>query len=122
MTRILILTSIFAAACGDTPANTPDAPEQPAFPEFSAHVRGALAETDLADAKAAHDNLIGASADAAMAAGDVGHLVMLGTGESAGGPVPPDQFLAVDQWLTLEGALAVYGDPDFQAAFSSLFA
>jgi hypothetical protein len=118
MKRTWILSSIvFAAACG----TDAESPEQPGSPQFSAHIRGPLAETDIANAKTAHDNLVGATADDARAAGDVGHLVMLGTGESAGGPVPPDEFLAVDQWLTLEGATAVYGDPQFQAGFSSLF-
>lgn len=118
MTRMMMFT-IFAAACGSsTPKATPDAQSSP--PAFTAYVHGPLAETDLAKAQAAHDSLVSASAAQAQAAGDKAHRVLLGTGEPA--PQRKNEFLAVDEWLTLEGARAVYGDPNFQAGFGALFA
>jgi hypothetical protein len=116
MHRVTILFSLLTA-CGDS-STKPDAPSAP--PAFTAYVHGTLADPDLAKSQAAHDALVGGSAANAQAAGDRAHHVLLGTGEPD--PARKNEFLAIDEWLTLEGALTVYGDPGFQAAFGALFA
>ena len=100
------------AACTDDP--------EPAFEPtaFTARVRGPLAGPDLAAAKARHDGIAMGAHAQATAAGDFAHHVLLGT-EHAG--TPRDEFLAIDQWTSLDGANALYGDPDFQAAQGTLF-
>ena len=121
--KSIILSITFVAACGSTPATAPApraaAPAAPAAPAYTAYVHGALAQRDLAQARTYHDGLVAASGDAARAAGDRGHHVMLGTGEPA---AEVDEFLALDEWQSLDGPRAVYGDPKFQAAFGGLFA
>ncbi len=117
MRRMLLISSILAA-CGGKPAPANE-PTAPAVPAFTAYVHGPLAQADLAAARDAHDQIAGGAADKAKEAGDRGHHVMLGTGEPGGGK---DEFLALDEWLTLDGPRAVYGDPGFQAGFSKLFA
>ena len=97
------------------PAPAPAAAE----PKITAYVHGPLAQKTLDEARVYHDKLAGGSQAAAHDAGDLGHHVMLGTGEPAGGK---DEFLALDEWRSLEGPGAVYGDPQFQKSFAQLFA
>jgi hypothetical protein len=106
---------LVTAACGT------DEPE-PLAPKlaFTAYVHGRLAQADLAAARSSHDQIAAGGEADARAAGDHGHHVFLGTGEPVAERL--DTFLGLDEWETLEGAKSVYGDPDFQAAFSSLFA
>lgn len=86
--------------------------------EWGALVRGPLFTDDLAMAQATHDAVaMGGQADA-EAAGDFGHDALLGTTMLGG---VENEFLGIDQWTNLDGALAVYGDPKFQAAFGMLF-
>lgn len=118
MKRMFIFGSLLTACGGGTATTRPDAAGDP--PPFTAYVHGPLAERDLAKARAAHDQLAGGSEEAAHAAGDRAHRVLLGTGEPD--PARLDEFLAIDEWLTLDGARTVYGDPDFQAGFGALFA
>ncbi|MCA9705049.1 MAG: hypothetical protein KDK70_04260 [Myxococcales bacterium] len=85
---------------------------------WGALVRGTLFTDDLDMAQQVHDAVAMGGQDAAMAAGDYGHDALLGTmllGTTL------NEFLAVDQWDNLDGALQVYGDPKFQAAFGMLF-
>ena len=82
-------------------------------------VLGTLAESDLEAAKAMHDQIAMAGEDPAAALGDFGHDVLLGTSLLG---TTQDQFLALDQWNGLDGALTLYGDPEFQAGFGMLFA
>jgi len=120
MIRSMMMCSILAAACGETPTVPAHASTPPReVPGITAYVHGPLAAGDLASARAYHDQLAGGSEDRAHAAGDRGHHVMLGTGEPADGK---DEFLALDEWLSLDGPRAVYGDPGFQAAFGRMFA
>jgi hypothetical protein len=113
MKRMLSI-AVLLAAC-----KPPEGPKPPPVPRYTAYVHGALAKDDLAAAQADHDRLAGGSEAAAHAAGDRGHHVMLGTGEPIG---MRDEFLALDEWLSLDGPRAVYGDPKFQAGFGALFA
>jgi hypothetical protein len=113
-----MISMLLAACSGGSAATKPDAPSGP--PPFTAYVHGALADSDLAKAQATHDQFAGAAADAAHAAGDRAHHVLLGTGEPD--PSRKNEFLAIDEWLTVEGARGVYGDPKFQAGFGALFA
>src|SRR5204863_2579708 len=96
----------------------PDA--KPSVPAFSAYVHGRLAKGDLAEAQAAHDQVAAGGEAPAKANGDDGHHVFLGIGQPV--QIKLDEFLAIDEWQTLEGAQAVYSDPNFAAGFSSLFA
>jgi hypothetical protein len=127
MNRMIALCSLVAAACGGSakPAVEPSSSQQaapavpPGPPAYTAYVHGPLAKQDLASARVDHDRLAGGSQESARAAGDRGHHVLLGTGEPAGGQ---DEFLALDEWQSLDGPRTVYGDPKFQAAFGALFA
>lgn len=109
------------AACGSAPAPVAPPPPPKPLPAYTAYVHGPLAQADdLASARAYHDKLAGGSEVAAHAAGDRGHHVLLGTGEPAGDN--KDEFLALDEWLSLDGPRQVYGDPKFQTAFAGMFA
>lgn len=92
--------------------------EEPAG-EWGALVRGSLFTDDLSMAQATHDAVAMGGQEVAMMAGDFGHDALLGTPMLGG---VEDEFLGIDQWTNLDGALAVYGDPKFQAAFGMLFA
>jgi hypothetical protein len=85
-----------------------------ADPRYLVVVRGRLLETDPQAARDGHDAVAMAGMEAVIDAGDVAHLVYLGVED-------PQEFLAIDIW-THDGALeAVYTDPAFVAAFSTLF-
>ena len=115
MNRMLVLSPLVFAACVASPAK-PEGPQVPPPPAYSAYVHGALAESDLAKAQAQHDQIAAGGESVARTNGDQGHHVLLGTGEPD--PSGRDEFLGIDEWTTLDGARAVYGDPSFQAAFS----
>ncbi len=75
--------------------------------------KGTLADTPE-NMQEAHDMVAAAGEEAVQMAGDVAHVVFLGLED-------PQQFLAVDIWNNNQAIEAVYGDPDFQMAFASLF-
>ncbi|MEM6994795.1 MAG: hypothetical protein AAF721_30050 [Myxococcota bacterium] len=87
--------------------------------DWGALVLGTLFTDDLAMAQMTHDQVAMGGQKGAMMAGDYGHDAMLGTTLLM---TTENQFLGIDQWDNLEGAMAVYGDPKFQAAFGMLFA
>lgn len=121
MKRIMTSSLLFAAACTSSSkpvSTTPDA--APTTPAYTAYVHGRLAQADLAQAQTAHDAVAGGGEADAKAAGDDGHHVFLGIGQPAAANL--DEFLAIDEWMTIEGAQGAYGDPKFQAGFSALFA
>lgn len=78
-------------------------------------VRGRLAQADLDAMQQMHDGLAMGGEAAATAAGDVAHVVWVGT------PDDPQQFWAVDVWTDDAAIEAFYGDPTFQMAFGALF-
>ena len=81
-------------------------------------VRGTLFTDDMAEAQAAHDAVASGGEAAAIAAGDIAHDTFLGVpllGTTA------NQFQAFDRWANDENLDAFYADPNFQAAFGSLF-
>lgn len=84
---------------------------------WGALVLGTLFTDDLGMAEATHDAVAMGGQRVAMAAGDFGHDALLGTTLLG---TTENQFLGTDQWDNLDGALAVYGDPEFQAAFAML--
>ncbi len=86
--------------------------------EWGALVLGTLSTDDLDMARQTHDAVAMGGQEAAMMAGDFGHDALLGTSLLG---TTENQFLGIDQWTNLGGALAVYGDPEFQAAFGMLF-
>ncbi len=75
--------------------------------------RGTLADTPE-NMREAHDMVAAAGEEDVQMAGDVAHVVFLGLED-------PQQFLAVDIWNNSQAIEAVYGNPDFQMAFASLF-
>jgi quinol monooxygenase YgiN len=83
-------------------------------PYFFVVVRGRLAETELNAAQAAHDAVAGSSEDLAKAAGDLAHVVHTGLAD-------PQEFLAIDIWDDLEALGEFYANPEFEAAFATLF-
>jgi hypothetical protein len=87
--------------------------------EYAALVRGPLFTADLDEAQAYHDALASGAQAQAEALGDFGHDVVLGTTLLG---TTENEFVAVDRWTTLEGAMTLYGDPMFQRAFGPLFA
>lgn len=78
-------------------------------------VRGTLAEADPAAAQAQHDEVAGGGEETVRAAGDVAHVAYVGLEDER-------ELLAIDVWTSRDAIEAVYSDPDFVAAFGSLFA
>ncbi|HZO15050.1 MAG TPA: hypothetical protein VFB62_17360 [Polyangiaceae bacterium] len=87
--------------------------------EYAALVRGQLASMDLTDAKLTHDQIASQAEEAARAAGDIAHDVLLGTAllDSI-----PNEFLAIDRWTDAQAMQGFYADPVVQQAFGGLFA
>lgn len=81
---------------------------------FFVVVRGTLAQ-DPQDAGPAHDAVASAGEAQAREAGDVAHVTFLGVEDDR-------QFLGIDVWTSSDNIEAFYGNPDFQAAFLTLFA
>mgnify|MGYP000529792057 CR=1 FL=1 len=77
-------------------------------------VRGRLAEADLDAARMAHDAVAAGGEEMVRAAGDVAHVAFVGLTDT-------QEFFAIDIWNDTTNLEAVYTDPDFQAAFGSLF-
>lgn len=84
-----------------------------ASPHYFVVVRGRLA-APAAEAQAMHDAIAGGGEEMVRAAGDVAHLAYLGLDDDR-------EFLAIDVWPHADAIEAVYGDPDFAAAFATLF-
>jgi quinol monooxygenase YgiN len=69
---------------------------------------------DVSSMKTLHDQVTGATKEAAKQAGDISHVVYLN---------PQDQrdFLGIDTWQSAEQAQAFAGSPQIQEFFSRLF-
>ncbi len=104
------------AATGDDAAMGDDA--GPAAETYIAITIGTLAGTPT-EIQPMHDAVAGGGEAGARGAGNIHHEVFLGTTLLG---TQMDQFLATDRWTNLDGARAVYSNPDFIAAFSTLFA
>jgi len=119
MTKHLFWVAALAACGGSNPGAdlrpTPPAPA-PDVPGVTAYVRGELRGGTAA--QALHDQIATGAEQSAAAAGDRGHHVFLGTGDLG---AAKDELLALDEWLTADGAQSLYADPKFQAGFSQLF-
>lgn len=85
-----------------------------ADPHFFVIVRGRLAEADPVAAQAAHDPVAAGGEAMVMAAGDVAHVVFTGLED-------PQELFIIDIWNDDTNIEAVYSDPDFQAAFATIF-
>lgn len=83
-------------------------------PRFFVVVRGRLASTVLEENRAMHDAVAAGGEEMVRAAGDVAHVVHLGLDD-------PREFLAIDVWGDDTNIEAIYGNPDFQMAFATLF-
>jgi quinol monooxygenase YgiN len=83
-------------------------------PHYWAVVRGRLASADIAAMEATHDQIAQAGEAPAAALGDLGHVVFLSLED-------PQEFLAIDLWDNPDGPVTLYTNPDFQAAFATLF-
>lgn len=103
------------AACGGTETSETPSPE----PEYAVLVRGALFTDDLVAAQSLHDMLAAGGQPQAMAAGDFGHDVGLGTGLLA--TTTTTSFWAVDRWNDADAMGTFYMNPDFAAGFAELF-
>jgi len=99
-------------------AGPPDAAASPAR-EFAVLVRGTLFTPDMTMAQTRHDEIAGGGRDAALAAGDFGHDVLLGTSILG---TTENQFLAIDRWRDVSALRAFYSDPMIAGAFATLFA
>src|SRR5262245_46385327 len=108
MKTALALFTLVAGACADDATPT----------TYTARIRGPLSAS-VADSKTYHDRVAMGGEAQTRASGDFAHQVALGT-TSFG--TPENEFLAIDQWTDLDGALTTYGNPDFQAALAGLFA
>jgi quinol monooxygenase YgiN len=83
-------------------------------PHYWAVVRGRLASSDLTEMENLHDQIAAGGEQAALALGDLGHVVFLSLDD-------PREFLAIDLWDNPDGPVTLYTDPDFGAAFAQLF-
>ncbi len=80
---------------------------------YTVTIRGKLRGSATA-AKKLHDDVTGASKDAAKKAGDLTHVVYLD-------PRDPAAFLGVDTWSSLEGLQAFAASPQIREFFGKLF-
>jgi quinol monooxygenase YgiN len=69
---------------------------------------------DPASAKQLHDQVIGATREMALAAGDIGHRTYLN-------PRDPMDFLGIDEWQSAEQFQAFASNPQIAAFFGQLF-
>jgi quinol monooxygenase YgiN len=69
---------------------------------------------DQASMKKVHDEVTGATKEAARQAGDLSHRVLLN-------PMDPRDLLVIDVWQTAEQAQAFSADPRIQQFFGQLF-
>lgn len=81
--------------------------------KYTVTIRARL-KKDQASSKAFHDQVTGATKEAAQRAGDVTHRVFLD-------PQDPKAFLGIDEWSTLEGLQAFAASPDIKRFFGDLF-
>ncbi|MEZ4224781.1 MAG: hypothetical protein R3B13_27765 [Polyangiaceae bacterium] len=77
-------------------------------------VRGKLKESDTAMARQQHNAVAQGGEAAATQAGDIAHVACIGRAD-------PQEFLAVDVWSDTTNLETLYQDPNFQAAFATLF-
>jgi len=80
---------------------------------YTVTIRGRLREGKDA-AKRYHDEVTGATKDAAKQAGDLTHAVYLD-------PQDPRAFFGIDTWSSLEGIQRFAGSPQIREFFGKLF-
>jgi len=80
---------------------------------YTVTIRGRLREGKDA-ARKYHDEVTGATKDAAKRAGDLTHAVYLD-------PQDPRAFFGIDTWSSLEGIQRFAGSPQIREFFSKLF-
>lgn len=83
-------------------------------PHYFVVVRGHLASEDATTNQATHDAVADGGEPAAIAIGDAGHVVFTGLED-------PREFLAIDVWSSSANTETLDTNPDFQAAFATLF-
>lgn len=105
-------------ATTDGAANEDTAGQQAEQPDFAVLVRGSLVTDDMAAAQQLHDAVAGGGQQIAQDAGDVAHFALLGTSLLGS---TENEFLALDQWTSVEGLSAFYSNPDVAAGFATLF-
>ena len=81
--------------------------------KYTVTVRARL-KKDQAASKAFHDQVTGATKEAAKQAGDLTHRVFLD-------PQDPTAFLGIDEWSSLEGLQKFAGSPEITKFFGDLF-
>jgi len=81
--------------------------------KYTVTIRGRLRDRQAA-AKKYHDEVTGATKDAARKVGDLTHFVYLD-------PKDPQAFLGIDTWSSLEGIQAFAGSPQIREFFGKLF-
>lgn len=81
--------------------------------KYTVTVRARL-KKDQAASKAFHDQVTGATQDAAKQAGDLTHRVFLD-------PQDPKAFLGIDEWSSLEGLQKFAAAPEITKFFGDLF-
>ena len=81
--------------------------------KYTVTVRARL-KKDQAASKAFHDQVTGATKEAAKQAGDLTHRVFLD-------PQDRTAFLGIDEWSSLEGLQKFAGSPEITRFFGDLF-
>ena len=109
----LMTCALMTTGCDNTHDASPDA----SMPTYTARIRGPLAAT-IGDAKTMHDALASGGQAQSNAAGDFAHQVGLGTTDL---DTQLNEFLALDQWRTADGAQAFYANAQFTAGLDALF-
>lgn len=89
-------------------------PINQAKPLFAFSIRDTFKASSVDQEKTDHNSVADNAKASAMGAGDVAHTVYLDMTDTR-------QFQAIDYWTNLTGPGQVYGDPNFQAAFASIF-
>lgn len=84
------------------------------MPLFAFSIRDTFKSSTVAQEAIDHNSVANQAKASAMAAGDVAHRTYLVQSNTR-------QFQAIDLWNNLSGPSAVYGDPNFQAAFGAIF-
>ena len=81
--------------------------------KYTVTIRGRLRDEPAA-AKTYHDDVTGATKDAAKKAGDLTHAVYLD-------PKDEQAFFGIDTWSSLEGIRGFAGSPQIREFFGKLF-
>lgn len=80
-------------------------------------VVGGTLSADVGASRTVHNDMVASTAELARTSGYLTHEAFLGPAMSG----DPRQFLGIDSFATLEGAMSYFGSPTFQAGIATFF-